>query len=500
MRDAVEQGKQVLYLVPEIALTTQLVNRLRSYFGNRIGVYHSRFNQHERVEVWNKVLDNKSGDYDIILGARSAIFLPFINLGLVVVDEEHDSSYKQFDPAPRYNARDAAMVLARIHGAKTLLGTATPSVESRWHAGEGRFGLVNLDKRFGEAVLPEVLCADVKEDTRKKRMSSHFSKLLMQHMEAALENKEQIILFQNRRGFTPLWKCHTCGWVPQCTRCDISLTYHKHSDRLRCHYCGYNTAPPKVCQACGSHELNMIGFGTEKIEEELGEFLPNAQVARMDLDTTRSKNAYLNIITRFEDREIDILVGTQMVTKGLDFDNVGLVGIMNADSMLNFPDFRAFERAYQMMAQVAGRAGRKKKRGKVIIQTWSPDHWIIRQVIDNNYLKMYEQELVERKNFNYPPFVRLIELNLRHKERERVDYAAEKLVKALKQALGNRILGPEYPMVARIKNQYHKNIMIKMERNLSVSKVKDMVADKLIDFKQDKDCKSVRVVVDVDPL
>lgn len=496
--DVLKKGKQALYLVPEIALTAQLVNRLRSYFGDKIGVYHSKFNQHERVEVWNRVL-HKKNRYDVIIGARSAVFLPFSNLGLVVVDEEHENSYKQYDPAPRYNARDAALVLSKIHGAKTLLGSATPSIESTWHAKQEHFGLVQLDKRYGEAVLPEILCADVTEDTRKKKMSGHFSSLLKHQIELALEEGEQVILFQNRRGFTPLWKCKLCGWVPQCTRCDISLTYHKHSNRLKCHYCGYNTAPPKTCSACGSHEIDMIGFGTEKIEEELGNHFPKAKVQRMDLDTTRSKNAYSNIITAFEDRETDILVGTQMVTKGLDFDNVGLVGIMNADGMLNFPDFRAFERAYQLMAQVAGRAGRKKKRGKVVIQTWQPNHWIIRQVMENAYGKMYEQEVLERRNFSYPPFVRLIELSLRHKERERVDYASGKLATALKEQLGKRVLGPEYPGVARIKNLYHKNILIKMERQLSAAKVKEMIADKLVDFKQDKECKPVRVVVDVDP-
>lgn len=499
INDALDQGKQALYLVPEIALTAQLVNRLRSYFGDRIGVYHSRFNQHERVEVWNKVLDHKQGSYDVILGARSAVFLPFSRLGIVVVDEEHENSFKQYDPAPRYNGRDAAMMLARIHGAKTLLGSATPSIETTWQAGEGNFGKVLLDKRYGDAVLPEILCADVATDTRKKRMNGHFSELLKARMESALEQGEQIILFQNRRGFTPLWKCKVCGWVPQCTRCDISLTYHKHSDRLRCHYCGYNVAPYKTCQGCGSHEINMIGFGTEKIEEDLGELFPQAKVMRMDLDTTRSKNAYHKIIADFEDRQIDILVGTQMVTKGLDFDNVGLVGVMNADGMLNFPDFRAFERAYQLMAQVSGRAGRKKKRGTVVIQSWQPEHWIIRQVMENAYDRMYEQEIVERRNFGYPPFVRLIELSLRHKDRELVDYASAKLAEALREKLVERVLGPEYPSVARIKNQYYKTILIKLERDLSAAKVKAMVNDKLIDFKKDKELGKVRVVVDVDP-
>jgi primosomal protein N' (replication factor Y) len=497
---ALEKGKQVLYLLPEIALTTQIINRLRLYFGDRIGVYHSKFNQNERVEVWNKVLQHKKGDFDIILGARSALFLPFSNLGLIIIDEEHENTYKQYDPAPRYHARDSAMILARLHGAKTLLGSATPSIESAWNAHEGRYGKVMLTKRFGGVQLPEIQCADVKEETRKKLMKSIFSSFLLNEMKAALEKGEQIILFQNRRGYAPMWNCEVCGWAPQCIRCDISLTYHKHAHTLKCHYCGYNIQPPKRCDACGSGKLKMIGFGTEKIEEELAIFLPDVRIARMDLDTTRSKNSYQRIINDFEDKAIDVLVGTQMVTKGLDFDNVALVGILNADSMLAFPDFRAFERSYQLMAQVSGRAGRKKKRGKVIIQTYAPNHWIIQKVMSNDYEGMYAQEIIERKNFHYPPFFRLIRLTIRHKDPDLVDYASDKLAEMLRNVLGRRVLGPEFPLVSRIKNYYNKNILIKIERQAAVSKAKEVIEKQLLDFQSEKEFKPVRVIIDVDPM
>jgi len=497
----IEKGEQVLYLLPEIALTTQMINRLRKYFGDRIGIYHSKFSPSERVEVWNAVLKGKLHKYDVILGARSAVFLPFDNLGLIIVDEEHETSFKQYDPAPRYNARDTAYVLAKMHGAKVLLGSATPSIETMYSAKDGKIGLVEMQKRFGDMQLPEIQCADISEHKKKKKMHGIFSEFLINEMKDVLGRKEQIILFQNRRGYAPRWTCEVCGWVPMCTRCDVSLTYHKYTHKLNCHYCGYTISPPNKCDACGSSEIKMLGFGTEKIEEEITIHLSSdVKIQRMDLDTTRSKFAYQNIINDFENREIDILVGTQMVTKGLDFDNVSLVGILNADDMLYYPDFRAFERAYQLMTQVSGRAGRKKRRGKVIVQTHTPDHWIIQKVMQNDYNGMYDQELYERKNYQYPPFYRLIRLTVRHKEKDVTDAASAELAKMLQVKLGNRILGPEYPSIPRIKNVYNKLVTIKFERNASVKKVKAYLLDNLANLKQDDRYKSVRVKIDVDPL
>ncbi len=507
------QGKQVLYLLPEIALTTQIINRLRKNFGDAVGIYHSKFNENERVEIWNNVLkvrSQKSGersntqlptsDTRLIIGARSALFLPYSNLGLVIVDEEHDTSYKQFDPSPRYNARDAAIYLAHIHKAKTVLGSATPCVESYYNALEGKYGFAEMTKRFGGVQMPEILIADVKEAMKRKQMKSHFSPMLLEHVEQALKDKEQVILFQNRRGFAPQLECNMCAWVPQCTNCDVSLTYHKASNQLRCHYCGYATPPPTKCGACGDTNLKMKGFGTEKIEEELAIYFPAAKIARMDLDTTRSKFAHQHIIQDFEDGKIDVLVGTQMVTKGLDFDNVSLVGILNADSMLNFPDFRAYERSYQLMAQVAGRAGRKNKRGKVIIQTQNSDHSIIQDVWHNNYLSMYTTQLLDRRNFNYPPFYRLIELSVVHRDINMVNAGAKYLADELKNHFGKRVLGPEFPIVSRIRNQYHKNILLKIERDASVAQVKKIVTDLLIQFKSKSDYKAVKIVLDIDPM
>lgn len=506
IEQAISKGKQVLYLLPEIALTAQIINRLQKYFGDVVGVYHSKFNENERVEIWNTVLKNNQeassnrAQFKLIIGARSALFLPFHNLGLVIVDEEHDTSYKQYDPAPRYNARDAAIYLAHIHKTKTLLGSATPSIESYYNAQEGKYGFVELQKRFGGVQMPEILIADVKEATQKKMMKSHFSPLLLDTISLALEKKEQVILFQNRRGFAPQLECNTCAWVPQCVNCDVSLTYHKASNQLRCHYCGYSVKPPSTCAACGDTDLKMKGFGTEKIEEELAIFYPKAKIMRMDLDTTRSKFAHQHIIQDFEERNIDILVGTQMVTKGLDFDNVSLVGILNADSMLNFPDFRSFERSFHLMAQVSGRAGRKEKRGKVIIQTHNPEHSIIQEVIANNYLAMYTSQLLDRRNFDYPPFYRLIELTVIHKDQNMVNAAAKDLAEALRKHFGKRILGPEYPIVSRIRNLYHKNILIKLEREASVVTAKKIITDLLTQFKASSDYKSVRMQVDVDPV
>ena len=497
----IAKGEQVLYLLPEIALTTQMINRLRKYFGDKIGIYHSKFSPNERVEVWNAVLKNKLHKYDVLLGARSAVFLPFDNLGLIIVDEEHETSFKQHDPAPRYNARDTAYVLAKMHGAKVLLGSATPSIETMYSAKEGKIGLVEMKKRFGNVQLPEILCADIGEHKKKKIMHGIFSEFLITEMKDVLERKEQIILFQNRRGYAPRWTCEVCGWVPMCTRCDVSLTYHKYTHKLNCHYCGYTISPPNKCDACGSSEIKMLGFGTEKIEEEISIHLSSdVKIQRMDLDTTRSKFAYQNIINDFENREIDILVGTQMVTKGLDFDNVSLVGVLNADDMLYYPDFRAFERAYQLMTQVSGRAGRKKHRGKVIVQTHTPEHWIIQKVMQNDYDGMYDQELYERKNYQYPPFYRLIRLTVRHKEKEITDSASAELAKMLQIKLGNRILGPEYASIPRIKNVYNKIVTIKFERSASVAKVKGYLLNNLANLKQIDGYKSVRVKIDVDPI
>jgi primosomal protein N' (replication factor Y) len=505
IEETLNKGKQVLFLLPEIALTTQIINRLRKFFGDKVGVYHSKYNEFERVEIWNTVI--KSGEefesaqkYKVILGARSALFLPFNNLGLVIVDEEHDTSYKQYAPAPRYLARDAAVVLAQMHGAKTLLGSATPAVESYFNAETGKYGLVELAERYGGVQMPEIMVADLKNETRRKLMKSHFSSLLVKNMEEALEKKEQVILFQNRRGFSLRLECEQCNWLPTCKNCDVTLIYHKYNNQLKCHYCGYSTRVPERCPDCGYTGITMKGFGTEKIEDDLAIFFPKASIQRMDLDTTRSKNAYQKIISDFEDRRIDILVGTQMVTKGLDFDNVSIVGILNADNLISYPDFRSFERSYQLMAQVSGRAGRKQKRGKVIIQTYNPYHAVIRYVIENQYTYMYRSQVQERKLFKYPPYFRMIELQLQHKDPNFVNAAANELANALKKQFGKRILGPEFPIVSRIKNMYLKNILIKLEKSEKTAPMKQQIAEILDWFNTQSQYKAARVVVDVDPV
>lgn len=498
IHQALDQGKQVLYLLPEIALTTQIITRLKKFFGDRVGVYHSRFNENERVEVWNNLV--KKENHQVILGARSAMFLPFSDLGLIIVDEEHETTFKQFDPAPRYNARDASVVLAQLHQAKVVLGSATPSVETYYNATKGKYGWVELLQRFGGNHMPEVFVADLKEDTKKKKMRNHFSEMLFLAVEEALENKEQVILFQNRRGFSPFIQCETCGWVPYCKRCDVAMNYHKYSNQLKCHYCGYEKSLPKTCDACGAATVKLKGFGTEKIEEDIELLFPKAKVARMDLDTTRSKNAYQQIISDFEDRNIDILVGTQMVTKGLDFDNVSLVGILNADQMLNFQDFRAFERSYQLMSQVSGRAGRRETRGKVIIQSFQPYHPIIRQVIDHDYQGMFKGQVLERRNFKYPPFYRLVELSVRHRDKSLTEEAAKHLAKLLRNGFKDRVLGPEFPPVARIRNRYYMNILLKIERTISLKQAKKRLNDTLIDFRQHPEFKKTQVVINVDPV
>jgi primosomal protein N' (replication factor Y) len=503
IEETIKQGKQVLYLLPEIALTTQIVGRLRNYFGNKVSVYHSRFNDNERAEVWFNLLKpslQKERSTKIILGARSSLFLPFDNLGLIIVDEEHDSSYKQFDPSPRYNARDSAIYLAKLHKAKTLLGSATPSIESYFNSKQDKYGFVELSKRFGDMQLPEIILADVKEETRKKIIKSHFTTVLLDHTRQALEQGEQVILFQNRRGFAPFIECGACSWVPYCSNCDVSLTYHKQSNQLHCHYCGNRKGVPAQCGACGSVSMQMKGFGTEKIEEELAIFFPKARIARMDLDSTRAKNAYQQIISDFEDRKIDILVGTQMVTKGLDFDNVSTVGILNADSMINYPDFRAFERSYQQMAQVSGRAGRKHKRGKVIVQTTNPNYSVIQHVINNDYIGMYTYELTERRNFNYPPFVRFIELTLKHRDLNILNEASVIFANELRKIFGARVLGPEFPLIAKIKNLFLKTILLKIEKEASVTTAKKKIEEVLVLLKSNANLKGLYFHIDVDPL
>ena len=502
IEEVIQQGKQVLYLLPEIALTAQIINRLRRYFGEKVGVYHSRYNIHERVEIWNKVLQEPQGDnsYQIILSARSGVFLPFSNLGLIIIDEEHDASYKQFDPAPRYHARDTALVLAKRHGAKVILGSATPSVETYYNARSGRYGLAWLNERFGEGSMPEILIADLKNETRRKKMNGHFSSYLMQHIEAALERKEQVILFQNRRGFAPRLECELCNWIPECPNCDVSLVYHKNQNRLRCHICGYSTHLIHKCGDCGSDKVRMKGFGTEKLEEDLGIMLPNARIKRMDLDTTRAKNAYERIFEDFAEQRIDILVGTQMVTKGLDFENVSIVGVLNADNMINFPDFRAFERSFQMLVQVSGRAGRKKKKGKVIIQTFNPYHSVIRYVIENSYQQMYDSQILERKNFKYPPFYRLIKFSLKHKDYRELNDAAADFVHLLRDRFGERVLGPEYPMVAKIRGYFLKDILLKLEKGFKPMKARKEIIELIDVFNSGKQYKAIRIVIDVDPI
>ena len=504
MEAAIAEGKQVLYLLPEIALTTQIINRLQKVFGNQVGIYHSKFNESERVEVWKNLMrpaDDRSDmpRFNIVLGVRSAIFLPFNNLGLIIVDEEHDSSYKQVDPAPRYQARDCALYLGKIHDAKILLGSATPSVETFFNAKTGKFGHVEMRERFGGMLMPMIEIADTKKAKANKSMKTHFSKQLLDGIEEALNNKEQVILFQNRRGFAPMLQCDTCHWTPMCKNCDVSLTFHKSLNLLRCHYCGYSTKPIEICQACGSDEMKMIGFGTEKVEEELAVFFPQARISRMDLDTTRSRYSYKQIINDFEDHKVDILVGTQMVTKGLDFNHVSLVGIINADSMMSFPDFRAHERAFQLMAQVSGRAGRKNKQGKVIIQTSQAGHFLIKQVVENNYLEVFEQQLDERQQFKYPPYYRLISITIKHKDKFLLDQASAEFVSILKQKLGSRVLGPEYPVVGRINNYYLKNILIKLEKEISPSVIKKDILKDIITLRKTELFKQVRIALDVDP-
>jgi len=492
-----DKGGQVLYLLPEIALTTHIVERLRQYFGNNIGVYHSRFNDNERVEVWQKVL---KGEYRIVLGARSSVFLPFENLGLIIVDEEHESSYKQYDPAPRYNARDASIFLGNLHKAKVLLGSATPSFESYYNAKTDKFGLVELHERYGGVQLPRIEVVSIVEETKRKTMASHFSSVLMQDIGEALAKKEQVILFQNRRGYAPVIICKTCAYTPKCINCDVTLTYHKSSGKLHCHYCGYREDSPSICPACGSAHLEQKGFGTEKVEDELSILLPDTRIARMDLDTTRSKMAFQNILNDIEEKKIDILVGTQMVAKGLDFPDITVIGIISADSLLKYPDYRANERAFQLLAQVSGRAGRRGKQGKVVIQTYDPGHRVIKQVIDNDFADLYDTEMAERRSFKYPPFYRIINLDIKHKEPEKLYIQADYLATELRRHFGDRVIGPEFPLINRIRNYYIKSIMLKFEKDtVSIAKVKAILQDVLLQFQTTKLSKGCIVQADVDP-
>jgi primosomal protein N' (replication factor Y) len=497
IQDTLDSGKQALFLLPEIALTTQIIVRLQNYFGNQVSVFHSKYSMNERVEVWNNVLENKQ-KAQIVLGARSSIFLPFKNLGLIVVDEEHETSYKQFEPSPRYNARDSAIVLAKLHNAKILLGSATPSLESYFNAQQNKYGFVALNRRHGNVQLPKIELIDVKEKQRKKEMKGHFSDRLLKLIQEALDLKEQVILFQNRRGFSPVVECNTCGVSPECPNCDVSLTYHKFRNELRCHYCNYQRSMPNSCGACGSNTLDNKGFGTEQIELELTTLFPDFKIGRMDLDTTRGKYGYQKIIGAFEAKEIDVLVGTQMLSKGLDFENVTLVGIINADSMLNFPDFRAHERAYDMMVQVSGRAGRSKKQGNVAIQTYNPHHQILQQVSTTNYAEMYKEQLQERWQYKYPPYYRLIKITLKHKDYNKVDSGVNWLFKALYSSFGENVLGPTAPAVSRVRNQYIKNIVIKIPPKQNLAQTKKQLQKIKDTFEAVKDFRPIRFITDVD--
>lgn len=493
----VAQEGQVLFLLPEVGISTQLVQRLTAYLGNQVAVYHSRYSHNERLEVWNQVLQ-QSEKAKVILGTRLSVFLPFQDLRLVVIDEEHDSNYKQHDPAPRYHGRDAAVVLAMQHKAKVLMGSATPSLESYYNAHQKKYGLVALTKRYTNVLLPDIVLVDIKDKYKRKQMTGHFSDHLIDEINQALSLEEQVILFQNRRGFSPVVECMTCGAVPECPHCDVSLTYHKYRNELRCHYCGYTLPMPKQCVRCHSVDLNTKGFGTEQVEEELRELFPNKRIARMDQDTTRGKYAYEKLIESFENRQIDILVGTQMLAKGFDFDNVNLVGIMNADNSLYHPDFRAHERAFQMMTQIAGRSGRFDKKGKVIIQTFNPYHNIIQQVTNYDYKSMYKEQMYERHNFQYPPFYRLIRLTLKHRDFEKLREASFWLYNNLKGQLGIPVLGPEEPAINRIRNQYIRVILIKIPQQVMLNQTKGQVRRILKSFESIGAYRSVHVVANVD--
>lgn len=496
--EALEQGEQVLYLLPEIVLTTQLTDRLKAVFGDRLGVYHSKFNDKDRAEVWMRQLSAQP--YDIIVGVRSSIFLPFQRLGLVIVDEEHEVNFKQQDPAPRYNARNVAIMMASRAGARTLLGTATPSFESYFNARTGKYGLVTLTERFGQVQLPDVEIIDVKELRRKRLMQGPFSPQLLEAMRTALEAGEQIILFQNRRGFAPQVQCHICGWVPRCPHCDVPLTLHKRSGRMTCHYCGYTTEIPQQCPACENPDLRGHGYGTERIEDELQRLFPHAHIARMDLDTTRTRTAYEQILEDFATGKTNILVGTQMVTKGLDFEHVSIVGILSADTMLNQPDFRAYERAFQMMSQVAGRAGRRHQRGRVLLQTMEPQLPIIHQVVTNDFHTMYQELMAERREFSYPPFTHFVMMYFKHRSADIIEALSRDAALRLRAVFGSRLLGPDEPPIARIGGMHIRRLIIKMEPTLSLSKARQFLIQTRADLLAEHFYGSANIYFDVDPL
>jgi primosomal protein N' (replication factor Y) len=496
MEDAIKKGHQVLYLLPEISLTTQLIQRIQTYFGTRAAVYHSKFNLHERYETWMKL---HNGDLDIVIAPRSGIFLPFQNLGLVIVDEEHENTYKQFEPAPRYHARDAVSVLSKLTGAKVLLGSATPSIESYKNAMDGKYGYASLMKRYKEVMQPEIEVVHMGDCRKNGQVQGMFSQILLDEIKLTVEKKEQAVLFLNRKGYVPITECNVCSWSPKCTNCDITLTYYKSENHLKCHLCGYATPPISQCPACSNTAIRMIGYGTERIESDLKRIMPDLRTARLDQNTTRSRNSMERIIQSFEQGEIDVLVGTQMITKGLDFERLRLVGILDADHALNFPDFRAFERSYQLMTQVGGRAGRRKNKGKVIIQTNMPGHRIIRQVVEYDYKGMFDAELESRKNFHYPPFSRLIQISVKHKLESTAKNAATDLFQLLQSDFGQHIIGPEQPYVTRVRNMYIYNMLIKVYGSMSLVKVKQIIQVQTSKLKAQKAYKSVRWVLDVDP-
>ena len=495
---ALQEHKQVLYLLPEIALTVEITNRLRCVFGNKLGIYHSRYNDEERVEIWQKQLSNEP--YEVILGARSAVFLPFQRLGLVIIDEEHENSFKQQDPAPRYHARSVAIVLAQMYGAKTLLGTATPSIESYRNAQLGKYGLVTLSQRYKDIQLPTIEVVNIKDLRRRKLMSGPFSPRLIAAVRDALQRGEQAILFQNRRGFAPMIECRTCGWVPHCPNCDVSLTYHKSMNVLTCHYCGYTERVPEQCPNCESKDIKGRGYGTEKIEDEIMEVFPDARIARMDLDTTRTKNAYERLINDFSAGKTNLLIGTQMVSKGLDFDHVSVVGILDADNMLNYPDFRAYEHAFTMMAQVSGRAGRKGKQGLVILQTRNPELPVIQQVVNNSYTAFYKSQLEERTAFHYPPFFHLIYIYIKHRNNDIVESASMELGSRIREIFGNRVLGPDKPTVARVKTLHIRKIMLKLENGIDYKLAKQYLRSIRDTMMKEKRYGALTIYFDVDPL
>jgi len=500
IEEQLKKGRQVLYLLPEIALTTQIILRLKKHFGAVTGVYHSRFSDPEKVEIWKRVAEKDPfNSYRLILGVRSSLFLPFSTLGLIIVDEEHDGSYKQHDPAPRYHARDSAIMLAAMHNAKTILGSASPSVETYNNTVNGKYGFTELKERFGLIKLPAIILANTREAYRKKLMVSHFTPELLQAMDEALGKDEQIILFQNRRGFSPYIECSECGWIPVCIQCAVNLTYHKGINKLVCHYCGYTTNMPSKCDNCHSTAMVTRGFGTEKIEDEIKIVFPAARVARMDQDTTRNKNSFNKIIRAFEERRIDILIGTQMISKGLDFENLTVVGILNADNLLNYPDFRAHERSFQLMEQVSGRAGRRQKQGKVVIQTSDPANKIIRLVLHHDYPGMFRMQAEERMTFNYPPFSRMVKISVKHKDRTQLNYYSDILGRDLREIFGKRVLGPESPVISQVQLWYIKTILIKIEREKPPAKAKQFIIEAIDRLEKQKGASALKIAIDVDP-